>query len=64
MELYCDTEFKTFKDEHLIHEYGEFPHEYTGEITKSFAIKQAKKDGWTFKKDGRVFCPKCSEGKK
>jgi hypothetical protein len=53
LELYCDAD-------NAAHEYKEFPHSYTAELG-STCRRRARKDGWRFMKDGRVFCPKCKK---
>jgi hypothetical protein len=45
----------------LIHEYDEFPHQFTGH-TEGQCFKEARAKGWLIGKE-RQLCPKCS-GKK
>lgn len=64
MDLYCDTidwdnDVCEIDD---IHEFREFPVTYNS-ATSGRCRSAAKKDGWLFKRNGKVFCPKCS-GKK
>ncbi len=54
LDLYCD---KYANDGKPPHEYGEFPHRYTG-LTPSKSAKHARAAGWLL---GRLdLCPKCS----
>ena len=61
MDLYCDT-FGEYAigglDGDTIHEYKEFPQQFIG-VIRSDCWREARKAGWTFKRDGRRFCPKC-----
>lgn len=41
------------------HEYGEFPHEFVGQ-TGAECKKMARDKGWTFHRDGKHSCPRCS----
>ena len=43
-----------------VHWSSEFPLEFIQPSEKE-AIKAAKIDGWTFKRDGRTFCPRCKK---
>lgn len=58
LHLYCDN--ATPGDG--VHEFREFPHEYSDEMGTVCRAK-ARKAGWVIKKDGTCLCPKCS-GKK
>ena len=58
LHLYCDL-----RSEPSPHTWNEFPHEY-GEETFGQAVKEARSDGWLFRRDGTHVCPKCSNKKK
>ena len=61
LDLYCDNAGE-YPDG--IHEYKEFPREFTDEYG-SKCRKMARKEGWTLNlKDGTALCPKCSGVKK
>lgn len=69
LDLYCDNgedKWEASKDNPLVdvhgHRYDEFPHQYSDEYG-SVCRADAKKDGWKFFRDGRVFCPKCNKRK-
>ncbi len=67
MDLYCDTIDWDADDEKVsevdgVHEFREFPVTYNG-ASRARCVGDARRDGWLFRRDGRVFCPKCS-GKK
>jgi hypothetical protein len=62
LHLYCDnaerwaeqnTDFDTW------HAYSEWPHEFVAR-NKSEADTMARDAGWTYRKDGRRYCPKCT----
>jgi hypothetical protein len=52
MNLYCD-----YKNE--AHAFGEFPHEYAGQ-NRQQCRRSARRDGWVFRWDTTVQCPKCA----
>ena len=54
LDLYCSK----FKQHDTIHVWNEFPHQYTDEFG-SACRKAARLDGWVFKRNGVVLCPKC-----
>ena len=63
MDLYCDEGcdepgYGMWPDPHG-HKYDEFPHSYIGN-TRGGCLKQARRQGWKFCKDGRILCPKHS----
>ena len=58
MHLYCDNNVSERSDG--IHEFREFPHMYTGR-TNAECKRDAKRDGWKFRKDGIRICPKCTK---
>lgn len=51
VDLYCDAE-------NPAHEYGEFPHQFTG-LNEPVCIRQARAKGWKITTK-RQLCPKCS----
>lgn len=51
LHLYCDH------PKHVRGSNNE-PHEYTGQ-TEGVAKKEARKDGWLFTNDKKVFCETC-----
>lgn len=55
LHLYCENRRKADG----VHEYDEFPHEYTHEFG-SRCRADARKDGWKLTKDGKAYCPKCN----
>ena len=61
LELYCDNENgRRLTNQHPNHEYGEFPHVYTGE-RGSTCRKMARKSGWKLDlENGEAYCPKCN----
>lgn len=57
LDLYCA---KQGEYDDGIHEYKEFPHEYTSELGTKARWK-ARRDGWILNlKTGVALCPKCS----
>ena len=52
LDLYCDAESSN-------HVYREFPHQVVGD-TFAQCRRKAQHEGWVFKRDGTVLCPKCS----
>lgn len=57
LNLYCS---KQGEWDDGIHEYKEFPHEYTSEFGTR-ARRRARRDGWTLNiNKGVALCPKCS----
>lgn len=52
LELYCDNR-------ETEHDWAKFPYEYVGERGTD-CRRRARRDGWLFKRNGKVFCPKCS----
>lgn len=66
LDLYCDhAQGSEYREEagKLVdaagHEYGEFPHSYTGEHG-SECRSRARQAGWIIRLDGSAVCPKCS----
>lgn len=55
LHLYCDQE-------NPAHGFTQFPHQYTGE-TRAECVKQARKEGWVFHRDGKHSCPQCTKGR-
>ena len=61
LHLYCDidnaepsaTEWPCKKGGH---DFDEFPHEFMGR-TRGECVREARRRGWLFKKDGRTICP-------
>jgi hypothetical protein len=51
MDLYCDhpKHVETYKG----------PPSYEG-YTRGECVREARKDGWIFHRDGNLTCPKCS----
>lgn len=70
--LYCDnvggantfTEYVDGYTQDIIgHRWGEFPHEYVGELGTT-RRSAARKDGWIIRKDGTASCPCCNKKSK
>ena len=59
LDLYCDN-YQAPPPRDGIHEWGEFPHQYSGP-NKQRCERDARRDGWQLSKED--LCPKCS-GKK
>lgn len=53
LDLYC-------KYNASCHEYGEFPHNYTGQFGGKCRARAARA-GWILHKDGTTTCPKCAK---
>lgn len=51
LDLYCDFE-------NAEHPWNAFPKQFCGH-TLGECKRAARKDGWTFHKDGNARCPKC-----
>lgn len=51
LDAYC----KYDNDEH---DFEEFPHGFVGR-DKSSCLREARRAGWVFHKDGTATCPKC-----
>lgn len=63
LDLYC--QYVSFEGGAVVdaagHEYGEFPHQYTGQ-TFSQCVKKARADGWIINTARyTAACPKCRE---
>lgn len=56
MDLYCDNDHKT---DGTAREYQlAKPGQYTGH-TEADCKRDARKEGWKFKRNGKVYCPAC-----
>lgn len=51
LDCYCDCD-------NPLHEWREFPRQFTGE-TRAECLRSARAHGWVFLKDGQAKCPKC-----
>lgn len=58
LDLYCEN----YKNDGFdgIHEFKEFPHQFTAELGRT-CRKHAKEKGWILYNDGRAYCPKCNK---
>lgn len=56
LDLYCDTGHS--KAESMREYQLAQRHQYTGH-SEGECKRQARKDGWLFKRNGKVFCPVC-----
>lgn len=53
LDLYC-------KYENPEHGFDEFPHSYVEFQTFAASIRQARRRGWIYHRDGTATCPKCA----
>ncbi len=60
MHLYCSNDPIDGGD--IEHPYRYLPFYYSGQ-TLGQCKRQARKQGWLFKKDGRTICPLCRKNK-
>lgn len=61
MDLYCDTNHSQGASSR---EYGLAQRDqYTGR-TEGACKKEARKDGWLFRRNGKVYCPACVKEKR
>ncbi len=66
MHLYCDygsdipNTGLPYDQDSKLHGFMEMPHELTGK-DRAECVRDARKMGWVFKRDGRTICPKCAK---
>lgn len=67
MDVYCRFSKAMFvltdedqQKELLIHKFDEFPHSAIGR-TRGGCVKELRRRGWIFHRDGEVTCPKCAK---
>lgn len=63
MDLYCDTGHNATGMASMREYQLAQRHQYTGK-TEAECKREARKDGWLFRRDGRVFCRVCVKDKR